>query len=139
MPKPGTVGPEPKSERPAPVFNTEMPESKLKPLSLHTIGQAPPAAAPHIEGANFGVTPIGEAKALPTGTVSAASTPDPLKSAPSFTSPNFNPMTLSQIGKRADAQTPGATPTESMSTFRSTARGRAAAARRSDAFPARPP
>ena len=113
LPKPDAVGSEPKLERPAPVFNTEMPESKLKPLSLHTIDQAPPAAAPHIEGANFGVGPLGEAKGLPK--------PDPLQSAPSFTSANFKPMTLSQIGKRADVQTPGATPTgESMSTLSQT-------------------
>ena len=118
LPKPDAVGPGSKIERPAPVFNTEMPESKLKPLSLHNIDQTPPAAAPHIEGADFSASRLGEAKSLPTGTVSAASTPDPLKSAPSFTSPSFNPMTLSQIGKRADAQIPeAARPAEAMITI----------------------
>jgi len=86
LPKPGTLQPSGQIERPAPVFNTEMPESKLKPLSLHKIDQAPAAGA--------------------------------VQPSPSFTSAGFDPMTLSQIGKRADAQQADPVPTgEGMSTL----------------------
>ena len=86
---------EPKIERSQPVFNTESPESMLKPITLHPIEQTPPAAAPHIEGADFEINQLNGGK----------SQHKPEEPQPSFTSANFDPMSLSQINRRAE--TPG--------------------------------
>ncbi len=84
----------PQSEHSQPVFNAEMPESKLKPLSLHSIEQTPPEAAPHMEGANFEVNQLGgEKNRQKTGEAQPA---------PSFTSSNFDPMSISQIDNRTE-------------------------------------
>jgi len=98
LPKPGTIQPEVKMERAIPVFNAEMPENKLKPLSLHKIDQTPPLATHHINGTNLEVTRLGEAKAAPKA--------EEPKAAQSFTSAEFDPMTLSQIGKRREVPQP---------------------------------
>jgi len=93
-PDTGIPGSEVKSEHSQPVFNAEMPESKLKPLSLHSIDQTPPEAAPHIDGADFKVNHLsGEKNQQET----VGQQP-----APSFTSSNFDPMSISQIDNRAE-------------------------------------
>ena len=93
-PDTGISGSEVKSEHSQPVFNAEMPESKLKPLSLHSIDQTPPETAPHIDGADFEVNQLGGVK-----TRQETGEPQP---APSFTSSNFDPMSISQIDNRAE-------------------------------------
>ena len=95
--KPVTDSPQPgiSIERPQPVFNTDIPENKLKPLSLHSIDQTPPAAAPNVNGANFKVNQLVSGRGR-----QGNSAPQP---APSFTSANFDPVSISQIGKRAEA------------------------------------
>ncbi|MEI7481187.1 MAG: hypothetical protein WCK75_02440 [Elusimicrobiota bacterium] len=93
-PDTGIPGSEVKSEHSQPVFNAEMPESRLKPLSLHSIDQTPPEAAPHIDGADFQVNHLsGEKNQQETGGQQPA---------PSFTSSNFDPMSISQIDNRAE-------------------------------------
>lgn len=99
-PEAGSPQPAAKSERPQPVFNTELPESKPKSLSPHPIDQTPPAAAHHIEGADFEVNQLGGGKAP-----RKKEEPQP---APSFTGADFDPMSLSQIGRRAEASGPDA-------------------------------
>jgi len=76
------------------IFSADIPESKLKPLSFHPIDQAPPAAAPHMDVMNFEVSRLGVAK-------------DPVKKEeqqplPTFTTSNFDPISLSQINRRAE-------------------------------------
>ncbi|OGS07261.1 MAG: hypothetical protein A2270_02975 [Elusimicrobia bacterium RIFOXYA12_FULL_51_18] len=98
LPKPGTIQPEVNVERAIPVFNAEMPENKLKPLSLHKLDQTPPLSTHHINDTNLEVTRLGEAKAAPKA--------EEPKAAQSFTSAEFDPMTLSQIGKRREVPQP---------------------------------
>jgi hypothetical protein len=61
-PAAGSLKPVEKTERSQPVFNTEMPDGKLKSISLHSIDQTPPAPTPPVNGADFEINRLNCAK-----------------------------------------------------------------------------
>lgn len=81
------VAPKPSLERATPVFNSDEPKIKLKSLSPSKIEQAPPLNAPG--GINIGVKSLGHPGEQPQ---------EPAR----VSGANFDPLTLTQIGRRAD-------------------------------------
>ena len=81
------------TEQPKTLPDAEMPENKSKSLSGQHIEHTPPPAAQHIDGADFKVNQ------LVSGRAHKDSEP---RSVPSFTSANFDPMSISHIDRRAN-------------------------------------
>jgi hypothetical protein len=90
----GAPGSEPpKTEGAQPVFNAEIPDMGLKPISFHQIEQNPPATAPHIDGVEFEINKLISTRLPPKK--------DEPHETPRFSDAKYDPISISQIGKPA--------------------------------------